>query len=80
MIKNGLDIHTISTQWIDSYADRVLLFGQAKERIEKIHPLHFLKFHIASRTSGTLGFAQYTSHRFAKPKEPFLPKNISYEN
>lgn len=71
MTEIGLDIQTISTKRTDFQADRVLLFGQAKERIEKAHPSHFLKFLLASRTNGTLGFARLTSRPFAKPKEPF---------
>jgi len=33
---------------------------------------HFLKTILASRTSGTFGFARHTSQRFAKPKEPLF--------
>lgn len=33
---------------------------------------HFLKTILASRTSGTFGFARHTSRPFAKPKEPLL--------
>ena len=72
MTKNGLDIQTISTKRIDFQVDRVLLFGKVTEKNEKAHPSHFLKFLLASRTSGTFGFAQHTSPRFAKPKEPFF--------
>jgi hypothetical protein len=32
----------------------------------------FLKTILASRTSGTFGFARHTSQRFAKPKEPLF--------
>ena len=72
MTKNGLDIQTISTKRTDFQADRVLLLGQVTEKKEKANSSHFLKFLLASRTNGTFGFAQYTSQRFAKPKEPFL--------
>ena len=72
MTKNGLDIRTISTKRTDFQTDRVLLLGQLTEGKEKTHPSHFLKFLLASRTSGTFGFAQHTSPRFAKPKEPFF--------
>jgi hypothetical protein len=72
MTKNGLDIQTISTKRTDKQADRVLLWGQVTEKKEKAHPSHFLKFLLARRTNGTFGFAQHTSQRFAKPKEPFF--------
>jgi hypothetical protein len=72
MTKNGLDIQTISTKMTDFQTDRVLLLGQVTEKEEKAHPSHFLKFLLASRTNGTFGFAQHTSQRFAKPKEPFF--------
>jgi hypothetical protein len=57
MTKNGLDIQTISTKRTDFQTDRVLLFGQVTEKREKADPSHFLKFLLASRTSGTFGFA-----------------------
>jgi len=72
MTENGLNIQTISTKRTDFQADRVLLFGQVTEKVEKAHPSHFLKFLLASRTNGTFGFARHTSRPFAKPKEPFL--------
>ena len=75
MTKNGLDIQTISTKRKDFQADRVLLLGQVTKKKEKAHPSHFLKFLLASRTNGTLGFAQHTSRPFAKPKEPFFCPN-----
>jgi hypothetical protein len=71
MTKNRLDILTISTNRTDFQTDRVLLLRQVTEKKEKAHPSHFLKFLLASRTNGTFGFAQHTSQRFAKPKEPF---------
>ena len=57
MTKNGLDIQTISIKRPDFQTDRVLLLGQLTEKEEKAHPSHFLKFLLASRTSGTFGFA-----------------------
>jgi hypothetical protein len=57
MTKNGLDIQTISTKRTDKQADRVLLFGQLREKKEKADPSHFLEFLSASRTNGTFGFA-----------------------
>jgi hypothetical protein len=72
MTENGLDIQTISTKRTDKQTDRVLLLGQVTEKKEKAHPSHFLKFLLASRTNGTFGFAQHTSQRFTKPKEPFF--------
>ena len=72
MTENGHDIQTILTKWTDFKADRVLLLGQLTEGKEKANPSHFLKFLLASRTNGTFGFAQHTSPRFAKPKEPFF--------
>ena len=76
MTKNGLEIQTISAKRTAFQADRVLLLRQVTENNEKAHHSHFLKFHIASRTNGTLGFARYPdSYRyrpFAKPKEPFF--------
>ena len=57
MTENGLDIQTISTKRTDFQADRVLLFEQVTEKIEKTDPSHFLKFLLASRTNGTFGFA-----------------------
>jgi hypothetical protein len=74
MTKNGLDIQTISTKRTDKQADRVLLFGQLREKKEKADPSHFLKFLLASRTNGTFGFARNTSQRFAKAKEPFFAR------
>jgi hypothetical protein len=44
------------------------------EKEEKAHPSHFLKFLLASRTNGTLGFARNTNRPFAKPKDPFFAK------
>jgi len=72
MIENGLDIQTISTKRTDFQTDRVFLFGQEKEKQEKATPSHFLKFLLASRTNGTVGFARHTNQRFAKPKEPIF--------
>lgn len=72
MIQNGHDIQTISTKRTDFQADRVLLFEQLTEGKEKADPSHFLKFHLASRTNGTFGFARHTIRPFAKPKEPFF--------
>ena len=72
MTKNMLDIQTISTKRTDFRTDRVLLFGQVKEKKEKANPSHFLKFLLASRTDGTFGFARYTSRPFAKPKEQYF--------
>jgi RPA family protein len=57
MTKNGLDIQTISTKRTDFQTDRVLLLGQVTEKQEKATPSDFLKFLLASRTSGTFGFA-----------------------
>ncbi len=78
MTKNGLDIQTISTKRIDFQVDRVLLFGKVTEKNEKAHPSHFLKFLLASRTSGTFGFA--TTHKAdpsAKPKEPLFSQRLT---
>ena len=72
MTENGLNIQTISTKRTDFQTDRVLLLGQVTETEEKTRPSHFLKFLLASRTSGTFGFARHTSQRFAKPKEPLF--------
>ena len=83
MTKNGLNILTISTKWTDKQADRVLLFRQVTEKQVKADPSHFLKFLLASRTNGTLGFARHTSRTFAKPKEPFFanaPKDFELNN
>ncbi|MFC4873518.1 hypothetical protein [Negadavirga shengliensis] len=83
MTKNGLDIQTISTKRTDKQADRVLLLGQVTEEKEKALPSHFLKFLLASRTNGTLGFARHKSRPFAKPKEPFYdnaPKDFELNN
>lgn len=83
MTKNGLDIQSISTKRTDFQADRVLLLGQVTEKKEKADPSRSLKFLLASRTNGTFGFARHTSHRFAKPKEPFYdnaPKDFELNN
>lgn len=72
MTKNGLNIQTISTKRTAFQTDRVLLLGQVTEKEEKATPSHFLKFLLASRTSGTFGFARHTSQCFAKPKEPLF--------
>lgn len=50
MTEPGLDIQTISTKRTDFQADRVLLFGQVTEKVEKANPSHLLKFLLASRT------------------------------
>ena len=71
MIKNGLDLQTILTKPTDYLADCFLLLGQVTEKKEKANPSHFIEFLLSNRTNGTLGFAQYTSRPFAKPKEPF---------
>ena len=60
MTENGLDIQTISTKRTDFQADRVLLLGQVKEKKEKAHPSHFLKFLLASRTLAHLVLPQRT--------------------
>ena len=44
MTKNGFDIQTISVNWTDIQADRVLPFGLVTEKKEKADLLHFLKF------------------------------------
>jgi len=75
MTKNGHDIQTISTNRTDFQTDRVLLLGQVTEKQIKADLSHFLKFLFTSRTNGTFGFAQHTSERFAKPKEPFFCPN-----
>ena len=83
MTEIGLEILTISNKRTDKQADRFLLFVQVTEKNEKAHPSHFLKFLLASRTNGTFGFARHTSHRFAKPKEPFYdnaPKDFELNN
>lgn len=72
MTKNELKIKTISNKRTDKLTDRVLLFGQMKEKKEKADTSHFLKFILASRTNGTFGFARHTGRPFAKPKEPFF--------
>ncbi|WP_395626339.1 hypothetical protein [Daejeonella sp.] len=74
MTKNGLDIQTISTKRTDFQTDHVLLFGPLTKKQEKANPLHFLKFLLANRTSGTFGFAlTHKADPSAKPKEPLLP-------
>jgi hypothetical protein len=83
MTKNGLNIQTILTKRTDFQADRVLLLETVTKKNEKTHPSHFLKFLLASRTNGTFGFTRHTSHRFAKPKEPFYdnaPKDFELNN
>ncbi len=80
MTENGHDIQTISTMRTNKQADRVLLLGQVTNNIEKAHPSHFLKFLFTSRTNGTFGFAQHTSQRFAKPKEPFFANAADNSN
>jgi hypothetical protein len=81
MTKNGLDIQTISTKRTDFQTDRVLLLGQVTEKQEKATPSDFLKFLLASRTSGTFGFApKHNADPSAKPKEPLFanaPRIIS---
>lgn len=71
MTKNGLDIQPKSTERTDFQTDRVLLSGQVTEKKGKDNLSHFLKFLLASRTNGTLGFVRHTIRPFAKPKEPF---------
>jgi len=39
----------------------------------------FLKTILASRRSGTFGFARHTSQRFAKPKEPLFSQRTENE-
>jgi hypothetical protein len=56
-----------------------LLLVQVTEKQEKATPSHFLKFLFASSTNSTFGFAQHTSHRSAKPKEPFLSQQLEEE-
>jgi len=72
MTENGLNIQTISTKRTDFQADRVLLFGQVTEKVEKAHPSHFLKFLLASRTNGTFGFARHTAHASQNQKSRFF--------
>lgn len=76
MTENGHDIQTKLIKRSDFQADRVLLLGQVTEKKEKADSSHFLKFLLTSRTSGTFGFAQYTSQLLAKPKEPFLANSL----
>lgn len=83
MTEYGTNIETILFTSTDNFADRVLLYGQLTEKKEKAYPSHFLKFLLASRTNGTFGFTRHTSHRFAKPKEPFYdnaPKDFELNN
>jgi hypothetical protein len=51
MIKNGLDIQTISTKRTDSQTDRFLFLGQVIQKKEKALPSHFLNFLLTSRTN-----------------------------
>jgi hypothetical protein len=79
MTKNGLDIQTITTKRTDFQTDRVLLMGQVTQKKEKAHPSHFLKFLLASRTSGTFGFAPtHKADPSAKPKEPLFSQRFNY--
>jgi len=81
MTKNGLDIRTISTKRTDFQTDRVLLLGQLTDGKEKTHPLHFLKFLLASPQMAHLVLPDTQSRPFAKPKEPFFataPENKYY--
>ena len=68
MTKNGLNIQTISTKRTDNQTDRVLLFGQVTEKIEKANPSHFLEFLLASRTLAHLVLPQRTKPTFSKTK------------
>jgi len=72
MTKNGHDIQPISTKRTEFQADRVLLLGQVTEKKEKAHPSYFLKFLFASRTNGTLGFADTQADSSQNPKSRFL--------
>jgi len=55
MTENGIDIQAVLTKRTDIQADRALLLGQVKEKKEKSHPSHFLKFLLAISTNGTFG-------------------------
>ena len=58
MTENVLDIKTISTKQAEFQADRFWVSQQLTNESEKADSSHFLKFLLASRTTGTLGFAQ----------------------
>jgi hypothetical protein len=73
MTKNGLDIQTISIKRTDKQTDRVLLFGQLREKKDKAHPSHFLKFLLASRTNGTFGFAPTRQANASQNQKSRLP-------
>jgi hypothetical protein len=78
MTKNGLDIQTISTKRTDFQSDRVFLLRQVTEKKEKAHPSHFLKFLLASRTSGTFGFAQtHKANASQNQKSHFLANALT---
>ncbi len=70
MTKNGLDIHTISTNRIDFQADRVLPLAQVTE---KSNPSHFLKFLSASRTLAHLVLPQRTKPTFQQNQKSQFP-------
>ena len=80
MTKNGLEIQTISTKRTDFQADRVLLFGQVTEKREKADPSHFLKFLVASRTSGTFGFAPTHKPTLLKTKRAIFCQRTYNDN
>jgi putative transcriptional regulator len=74
MIKNGLDIHTISTKRTDKQADRVLLLGQVEEKKGKAYPSHFLKF-LGQPAFGTFAKPHKPTHNPSFAKEPNLPRS-----
>lgn len=48
MTKNVVNILSLLSNWKNFQSDQVWLFGQVKEKKEKAHPSHFLKFLIDS--------------------------------
>ncbi len=73
MTKNGLNIQTISTKRTGLQTDRVLLFGQLREKKEKAYPSVFFKISFSQPHKRHIWFCPDTpSQRFAKPKEPFF--------
>jgi len=74
MIKNGLDIQTISTKRTDFQSNRVLLLGQVTEKKEKAQPSHFLNFFLPVAQTAHLVLPVTQANALQNQKSPFLPR------
>jgi hypothetical protein len=76
MTKYRLKIQTISSEWTDIQADRVLLLGQRKEEKEKSHPSNFLKFLLPTAQTAHLFLPDTQTNPSQNQKSRFLANTL----